>query len=231
MKSIFIDELSSGVRQTVEKLNQLTSVSVSMVRTIDTDEKSNVIQCEGSLDVLLPASAVAVLEDTHLTPVFKQRFNLKLAESGRAVVSADVHYTSRMTDDKKDHLVGLRGYENLIATFATLNSWGLFRTESPKAENVSKQKTGPRTVTGAVILGLECGDLCHLKYGDRYENVFTALCGDDKLCRKWVDDPQAFKKFVGSMATLTIAKEFIPDANTAVDSISAITITRASYSQ
>lgn len=231
--SIFIDELAAGIRETSEKLSQITSASVSKVRTVDTDGKNNVVQCEGSLDLLLPASAVAVLEDTTLTQSFKQRFNLKLVEGGRAVVSTDVQYTSRMTDDKKDHLVGLGGYENLVASFVPLNSFKPFRAVSPKpkVDNASKQKTESKTVTGATVLGLECGDLCHLSYKDETGKVASALCGDDKLCPKWVDDPQAFKKVIGSMATLTIGKEFIPDANAMVDSISAITITRAANSQ
>lgn len=231
--SIFIDELAAGIRETAEKLSQITSASVSKVRTVDTDGKSNVVQCEGSLDVLLPASAVSVLEDTTLTQSFKQRFNLKLVEDGRAVVSMDVHYTSRMTDDKKDHLVGLSGYENLVASFVHLNSFRPFRAVSskPKVDTASKQKAESKTVTGATVLGLECGDLCYLSYKDETGKVTSALCGDDKFCSKWVDDPQAFKKVVGSIATLTIGKEFISDAKSTVDSISAITITRVSYSQ
>lgn len=232
--SIFIDELAAGVRYTPEKLSKAIGVGVSTVHTVETD-KANKTQCEGRLEVQLPIGAMAVIDGLGPTTLkdLKQQFSLKIDEGGRAVISKPIHYASSLTDDKKEHIVQLSGYEGIVDAIVILNRWGILEaaSQTPKADSASNQKTSPRTVTGAVILDLECGDLCHLKYGDRGENVFTALCGDDKLCPKWVDDPQAFKKVVGSMATLTIGKEFIPEANATVDSISAITITRASYSQ
>jgi hypothetical protein len=234
VRSIFADELATGVLYTPEKLSKAIGVGVSTVHTVETD-KSNKTQCEGRLEVQLPSGAMAVIEGLGPTTLkdLKQQFSLKIDEGGKAVISKPILYSSSLTDDKKEHVVQLSGHEGIVDAIVILNRWGILAatSQTPKVESASNQKTGPRTVIRAVILGLECGDLCHLKYGDRSENVLTALCGDDKLCRKWADDPQAFKKVVGSEATLMIVKEFIPEANTALDSISAITITRASYSQ
>ena len=228
---IFIGELAAGIGETAEKLGQIVSTSVSKVRTLDSDEKSNIVRCEGILNVQLPAGAAKIIGDSLYAENWQKKFNMQIVEGGRATISTNIEYTSRMTNDKKDHIVGLRGHENLVLSFErlTLNgAYSIFNTKLGVDNNVSKHEVGSKILTGATILGLECGDMCHLEYRDHSGKSHSALCGDGKLCRKWADDPQAFKHVVGSMATLTIGKEFIPEANSSIDSITAITITKAS---
>ena len=223
----------------LDKMKQDVKLVVNTIRTSATDEKVGKVTCDAVLEAELPATAKAPLENPIFRTAMVRDPSTRDLKVNGLMVSTDIQYNSQMTDDKKEHLVEMRGFKGIVDLVSALGSMGAFKTtnavpatNAPKAtqtpshetEIASAQAAQKRTVAQVTLQAFECGDLCHLKYVDANGNTQSAICMDTEGCRSWANGPKGFTPLIGAKADLVIGKKFIPAGNEAVDNVLEISL-------
>lgn len=80
-----------------------------------------------------------------------------------------------------------------------------------------------KTITGVTLKASVCEDYCHLTYVDATGVRKSAICAD-KLCQSWDKKTSSFASAVGRKADLVMARQFVPEGQTTVDSITKVTM-------
>lgn len=185
-------------------------VSVATIRTVGTDKETGKVHCAAKLVVQLPNDAE----------------------------SANVEYTSQLTNDKSEHLVEMVGHQTLALIVgslarkeefkrATSSSNGTSPTRPPPPIAVapspapSTASAAPRAVD-VTLTRLDCGDFCHLQYKSAQGELKSALCTEAPICQQWTADPDSFEKHIGSHAALKLVSKFVPEGGETIDSVMAL---------
>ncbi len=117
VKRVLADSLKEGVadiNRRPEKLLAVVSFEVLAIRHAGTDEKVGKFSCEADAHIKLPADRTTQVIDF---PRFKSALD---DPRGRVRViadrslSADIKFTSQLTDDKSQHYVEVSGHGPLI---------------------------------------------------------------------------------------------------------------------
>ena len=112
----------------LEKMKQDVKLVVGTIRTAATDEKIGKVTCDAVLEAALPPAAKAPLEN----PIFRNAMQRDPAtrdlKVNGVVVSTEIQYTSQMTDDKKEHLVEMRGFKGVVDLVSALGNMGVFKS-------------------------------------------------------------------------------------------------------
>ena len=249
--------LEKMTKDQIEKLKQDIKLVVSTIRTSASDEKAGKVACDAVLEAEFPHAAKdpikrlivpgALMSDPIPVPKDLERLvflNVRLHDTGTRdlkvnglVVSTEIQYTSQMTDDKKEHLVEMRGFKGVVDLVSALGSMGVFKpvsattttndfkaTATPSAEaEIAAAKVAPkRNVSGVTLQAFECGDTCQLKYVDANGNSQTAICTDTKGCRSWAERTREFLPLIGAKADLVIGKKYIPEGGVTMDNVEGI---------
>jgi hypothetical protein len=214
-------------------------LTIGTIRTAATDEKIGKVTCDAVLEAELPPAAKAPLEN----PIFRNAMQRDPAtrdlKVNGLVVSTEIQYTSQMTDDKKEHLVEMRGFKGVVDLVSALGNMGVFKAVSvtpttsdsktavaPSAESeIAAAKAAPkRNVSGVTLQAFECGDTCQLKYVDANGNSQSAICTDTKECQLWAEGPKGFLPLIGAKADLVIGKKYIPEGGVTTDNVVGISL-------
>lgn len=191
-------------------VKKYAKVSVTTIRTVGTDKETGKVHCAAKLVVQLPNDAE----------------------------SADVEYTSQLTDDKSEHLVEMVGHQTLALIVGSMARKDEFKratssnnaTTNPTrptppppmaatpAPAPSIASTTPRTVD-VTLMRLDCGDFCHLQYKTGQGELKSALCAEAPICQQRTDDPNSFEKHVGSHALLKLSSKFVPEGGETLDNV------------
>ena len=223
----------------LEKMKQDVKLVVGTIRTAATDEKIGKVTCDAVIEAQLPTAAKAPLEN----PIFRNAMQRDPAtrdlKVNGLVVSTEIQYTSQMTDDKKEHLVEMRGFKGIVDLVSALGNMGVFKAVSaipttsdsttaaaPSAESeIATAKAAPkRSVAGVTLQAFECGDTCQLKYVDSNGNSQSAICTDTKGCQSWAEGPKGFMPLIGAKADLVIGKKYIPEGGVTMDNVVGISL-------
>lgn len=222
----------------LEKMKQDVKLVVSTIRTAATDEKVGKVTCDAVLEAELPPAAKVPMEN----PIFRNAMLRDPATSdlkvNGLVVTAEIQYTSQMTDDKKEHLIEMRGFKGVVDLVSALGNMGVFKPVSPTTTNdfkvtatpsaeaeIAAAKAAPkRNVSGVTLQAFECGDTCQLKYVDANGNNQTAICTDTKGCQSWAEGPKGFMPLIGAKADLVIGKKYIPEGGVTMDNVVGISL-------
>lgn len=222
----------------LEKMKQDVKLVVSTIRTAATDEKVGKVTCDAVLEAEFPPAAKLPMEN----PIFRNAMlrdpaTRDLKVNG-LVVSTEIQYTSQMTDDKKEHLVEMRGFKGVVDLVSALGNMGVFKqvsatttndfkvTATPSAEaEIAAAKAAPkRNVSGVTLQAFDCGGTCQLKYVDANGNNQTAICTDTKGCQSWAEGPRGFVPLMGAKADLVIGKKYMPEGGVTMDNVVSISL-------
>lgn len=223
----------------LERMKQDVKLVVGTIRTAATDEKIGKVTCDAVLEAELPPPAKAPLEN----PIFRNAMQRDPAtrdlKVNGLVVSTEIQYTSQMTDDKKEHLVEMRGFKGVVDLVSALGNMGVFKAVSttpttsdsktasaPSAESeIAAAKAAPkRNVAGVTLQAFECGDTCQLKYVDSNGNSQSAICTDTRGCQSWAEGPKGFLPLIGAKADLVIGKKYIPEGGVTMDNVMGLSL-------
>ncbi len=245
VKGIFYDAMTgeqfkpNGDEGLLEQMKQGVKLTVKLIRTASTDDKTGKLVCNAELNVELPeASKKAMTNYLAMGSWLGVPVDRKLKIDG-TTVSTDIEYTSQMTDDKKQQLVEMRGFRGAVELVTTIGNMGAFKpvtsalpsaspreiqTGSIDAEIAAAKAAPKRNVAGVTLQAFECGDTCQLKYVDANGNSQSAICTDTKGCQSWAEGPKGFMPLIGAKADLVIGKKYILEGGVTMDNVVGISL-------
>lgn len=138
---IFRDSLQEKVTNQksqipADKMLSVVRVEVKQITTSAHDEKINKYECDGTLEITLPAPLSELLAKAGY-----ENIQIRVKESVQvkeAVVTDFVHFTSAVAEDTKQHLVTLRNHMELVGIVALLGTGGAFSTKADFLAEVPK---------------------------------------------------------------------------------------------
>lgn len=88
---------------------------IASIRTVATDDKTGKLSCAGTLSVRVPKDLAEELIGGPTLQETLQRVGGNVQAKGETI-SGDIAFTSQLTDDKKEQVVGLADYQPLMKT-------------------------------------------------------------------------------------------------------------------
>ncbi len=243
IKQIFHDTLAEKQKQPgldvslLDTMKRDVKLVVSSIRTAATDDKVGKITCDAVLEAEFPVTAkkqLDGLQNMRRTLPMPEYAGLKM---NGLIVSADIQYSTQLTDNKKEQMVELSGFKGVVELVSAVSIYGVFKKEaaapatsdataaakpSTDQTNASANSAAKRSVSGVTLQSFECGDTCQLRYADASGESHSAICSDAKLCDSWADEPKKFAPLIGAKADLVVGKKFVPEGNVTIDNIEEV---------
>lgn len=135
VKNIYFQTLTRKQNEPSEDASLLDAMkrdvklAITTVRTAASDEKVGKLTCQATLEATLPASAATALQHPLLRDAMARDPSTRNLKLDGLVLSADVQYTSQMTDDRKEHLVELSDFQGIVDMVSALGSMGAFGSQ------------------------------------------------------------------------------------------------------
>lgn len=117
-----------------DKMLSVVKIEVKQITTSAHEEKINKYECDGTLEITLPAPLNELLAKAGYEKI---RVN-ESVQIKEAVVTDLVHFTSAVAEDTKQHLVTLRNHMELVRIVALLGTEGAFSTKADFLAELSK---------------------------------------------------------------------------------------------
>ncbi len=123
--------------------NMMTTdkISVTMIRTAAHDKTIGKYTCDAVIEAKIPETIEKMASSPFFKASMSQSVGTGSVEIGGGIVKSDIHYTSQLTDDKKQHLVELRGHEPIVDVVVLLSLTGPFMGVSGHQTQAAAPKT------------------------------------------------------------------------------------------
>jgi hypothetical protein len=124
-------------------------ISVTGIRTAAYDKKTGKCTCDAVIEAKIPETMAEVANSPLFKASMSQNAGAGSVEIDGGVVKSDIHYTSQMTDDKKQHLVELYGHKPIVDFVVSLSFANLVMGASRPQAQAGAPKTPQQETTTA----------------------------------------------------------------------------------
>ena len=140
VKNIFCNSLEQTAaswfmnKSLVNNIMTADQISVTMIRTVAYDKKIGKYTCDAVIEAKIPEAIAEVASSPFFKASVSQSAGAGSVEIDGGVVKSEIRYTSQITDDKKQHLVELRGHKSIVDVVVTLGLMGAMYASKPQTQ-------------------------------------------------------------------------------------------------